>query len=132
MPTKTAEKAPAKPRGKRKTAADKRVDAKVEELASLIQNLDGLNLALAKDMLAEYVWMVEQMEALKREVGRSGVVLVTERGGENNRHEVLEESKYFIAYQRLVPKVIATASAIKKFCKDNAQEAVETDEFAEF
>ena len=58
MPTKTAEKAPAKPRAKRKTAADKRVDAKVEELASLIQNLDGLNLALAKDMLAEYVWMV--------------------------------------------------------------------------
>ena len=113
-------------------AKRKQTTARVDELAAMIQNLDGLNLALAKDMLAEYVWMVGQMESLKAKVEETGIVHEVERGGENNRHVVQEESKHFIAYQRLVPKVIATAGAIKKFCKDNAQEAVETDEFANF
>lgn len=102
---------------------------KVEELAALIQNLDGLNYELAKDMLEEYVWMTGQMESLKREVEKSGVIIKVEKGGENNRHTVFEESRYFIAYQRLVPKTIATATAIKRFCKDNAQEIPEDDGF---
>lgn len=113
---------------RKKDANEKRV----EELAAMVSNLDGLNLALAKDMLAEYVWMVDQMRQLKAEVDCRGVVEVTVRGGENNRHEVKEESKYFIAYQRLVTKAIATAAAIKKFCKDNEKESMATDEFADF
>lgn len=109
--------------------AAKTKNKRVEELAALIQNLDGLNFELAKDMLSEYVWMLGKMEALKAEVEKSGVVVQVEKGGENNRHIAYEESKYFTAYQRLVPKAIATASAIKKFCKDNAQEVPEDDGF---
>lgn len=107
-------------------------DARVEELAALVDTLTGLNLELARDMLREYVFMIDTMADLKEHVEREGVVVVTERGGENNRHDVKEESRYFVAYQRLVPKAIATAQAIKKFCKDNAQEAPERDEFDEF
>lgn len=109
----------------------KKKDGRVEELAALISNLDGLNLALAKDMLEEYVWMLDQMDELKAMVDTYGIVEVTERGGSGNRHEVKEESKYFIAYQRLVTKTIAVASAIKKFCKDNEREVPEDDGFDE-
>lgn len=115
----------------RLTKAKKKTDPRVEELVSLISNLDGLNLELAKDMLKEYCWMLEQMDQLKSLVDAYGVVEVTERGGAGNRHEVKEESKYFLAYQRLVPKTIAVASAIKKFCKDNEREVPEDDGFDE-
>lgn len=98
----------------------------------MVTTLDGLNLALAHDMLEEYSWMVVQMQDLKAEVNAHGVVEVVVTGGENNRHERKEESKHFIAYQRLVPKVIATASAIKKFVKDNEKESVATDEFEDW
>lgn len=107
-------------------------DARVEELAALVDTLTGLNLELARDMLREYVFMIDTMANLKAHVEREGVVVVTERGGENNRHDVKEESRYFVAYQRLVPKAIATAQAIKKFCKDNEKESVAFDEFADF
>lgn len=113
-------------------ARKKKAPGRVDELAELVSGLDGLNYELARDMLSEYVWMVEQMGGLKTTVEREGIVKMVYRGGADNVRECEEESKHFIAYQRLVPKVIATASAIKKFCKDNATESVTEDEFDAF
>lgn len=107
-------------------------DARVNELTELVDGLSGLNLEMARDMLRQYVFMVDQLDSLAERVAREGVVKVVERGGAENRHEVEEENKYFTAYGRLVPKAVQTAAAIKKFCKDNAAEAPEHDEFDDF
>lgn len=109
----------------------KRDTKRVDELAALVDNLNGLNYELARDMLTEYVWIVDQMAQLKATVEKEGIVKVTYRGA-NNQNEIEEESKYFIAYQRLVTKSIQVAAQIKKFCKDNSTESTETDEFDEF
>lgn len=114
---------------KRKTTFN--ADKRVKELADLVDNLNGLNYELAKDMLTEYVWIMKQMDNLKVTVEKEGIVKVIYRGA-NNQNECEEESKYFIAYQRLVTKAIAVAAAIKKFCKDNAVEDTASDEFDEF
>lgn len=105
---------------------------KLAALTSQVENLDGLNHELACDMLAEYAWMIQKMGELKQVMEREGIVREVERGGENNRHLVQEESKHFTAYGKLVSKAVSTAGAIKRFVRDNSTEAVETDEFANF
>lgn len=108
------------------------VDKKLASLTAKVENLDGLNYELACDMLAEYAWMLKKMGELKEVMEREGIVREVERGGENNRHLVQEESKHFTAYGKLASKAVSTAGAIKRFCRDNATEAVDTDEFANF
>ena len=76
-------------------------DARVEELAALVDTLTGLNLELARDMLREYVFMIDTMADLKAHVEREGVVVPRMLQLSNDAH--LYAARLPTAYQNEIP-----------------------------
>ena len=76
---------------RRRTKAQRDKDAelkagKLSDLREQVSKLDGLRRLMADDLLAAYVEVYSDYEALNETLARDGLLVDVERGGENNRH----------------------------------------------
>lgn len=104
---------------------------RIQRLRDESAKLSGFDKALLDDLLVEYDALAAMVESLRMDVERNGVMIVTEKGGANNRHDVLAENPAFTAYQKAIGRLGDLAKKISDFAK-RSDEDVEEDELASF
>ena len=78
---------------------------RIKRLREESSKLTGFDKALMDDLLKEYDALASMVEKLRADVDRNGVMVVVERGGANNRHEVMAENPAFTAYQKAIGRL---------------------------
>jgi phage terminase small subunit len=98
---------------------------RIRRLRNESDKLSGFDKALLDDLLVEYDALAAMVEKLRSDVDRNGVMVVVERGGANNRHEVMAENPAFTAYQKAIGRLGDLAKKISDFAKRSDEVASE-------
>lgn len=110
-----------------------KIAAKRKKLESQIQDLDGIDLVFATDLLQEYSRTYEMVMVLGEELSREGVLVEVEKGGANNRHVEKVENPAFATYYKATQRLTDLARKISLFVKQGKEEGDdEEDELSAF
>ena len=113
---------------KKTTSESKRI----QRLRDEAENLTGFDKALLEDLLVEYDALANMTEDLRDDVQEHGVMIPIEKGGANNRHEVMAENPAFTAYQKAIGRLGDLAKKISDFAKRSDIAVGEDDDFDKF
>lgn len=105
---------------------------RIQRLRDEAENLTGFDKALLEDLLVEYDALANMTEDLRHDVQEHGVMIPMEKGGANNRHEVMAENPAFTAYQKAIGRLGDLAKKISDFAKRSDSMPAEEDELASF
>ena len=100
---------------------------RIKRLREESSKLTGFDKALMDDLLQEYDALASMVEKLRDDVDRNGVMVVVERGGANNRHEVRAENPAFTAYQKAIGRLGDLAKKLSDFAKRSDEDADEDE-----
>lgn len=120
---------------RRRTKAQRDRDAelkagKLSDLREQVSKLDGLRRLMADDLLAAYVEVYSDYEALNETLARDGLLVDVERGGENNRHVERVKHPGFDMRRNCIAQMADLANKITRFVREEGAEP--EDEFDEF
>lgn len=119
-------------RSQRKLNGNK-IAAKRKKLENQIQDLDGIDLTFATDLLQEYSRTYEMVMVLGEELSREGVLIEVEKGGKDNRHTEKVENPAFATYYKATQRLTDLARKISTFVKQGKEDGEdEEDELAAF
>ena len=90
---------------------------RLKRLKKESSNLSGFDKAIMDGLLVEYDALAGMVETLRDDVNRNGVMIATEKGAANNRHEVMAENPAFTAYQKAIGRLGDLAKKISDFAK---------------
>lgn len=117
-------------RGKAPTAKRDPYAEKLESMSALVDGMSGVCKPLAEDLLAAYVRVFRDYEALNRTLERDGLLIEVEKGAASNRHSECVKHPAFDMRRNTINQMADLANKIKRFVKDD--EGVAEDEFDAF
>lgn len=119
------------PRSQRKLNGNK-IASKRESLSKQLENLDGIDLNFANDLLQEYARTYEMVITLGDELSREGVMIEVEKGGKDNRHTEKVENPAFSTYYKATQRLTDLARKISLFVKQGKDNDEEDDDLVAF
>lgn len=110
------------------------VDArgKAEEMADELEGLDGIDLAFANDLLAEYARTFSIVQELGATIQREGVMVEVEKGGKDNRHVERVENPAFATYCKGLARLSDLATKTSRFVHQGGGDGEEEDPLLAF
>ena len=103
---------------------------KLKDMSRLVADMKGVCKPMAEDLLETYVNIYQDYVYLTELMACEGLLIEVEKGGENNRHIVLEKHPAFDMRRNTINQMADLANKIKRFVKDD--EGVVEDEFDAF
>lgn len=104
---------------------------KLAELRVLVDGMDGLDRAMAEDLLWAYVQLWEDVQALSAQLDRDGLFIEVEKGGAGNRHVEKVKHPAFDMRHKATAQLADLANKIRRFVA-LSDEGRNDDEFTEF
>lgn len=109
---------------------------KLAELQALVSDMDGLDRAMADDLLQAYVRLLGDVQELSAKLEADGLIMECERGCATNRHIELVKNPAFDMRHKATSQLADLAMKIRKFVtlarKEGPSEDEEPDEFTAF
>ncbi len=108
-----------------KEDVSKRVDSLKGELP--IDEMEGIDLVFATDLLTEYAGLVEMSISCRESIERDGILIEEPRGGKENRSMRKVENPAFGTYYKCIARMGDLATKTSKFMKQAVQKIEEED-----
>ena len=106
-------------------------EAKLTELRCMVEGMDGLDRAMAEDLLWAYVELWGDVRELSAQLARDGLLIEVEKGGAGNRHIELVKNPAFDMRHKATAQLADLAAKIRRFVTLSGVDN-DRDEFTEF
>lgn len=113
---------------------NKSVEARLEMLNGElpVDELDGLDLVFAKDLLREYAGLTEMAVSLRNAIERDGILVEKITGAKDNRRVQMVENSAFGTYYKVTSRMGDLANKTSQFIKKAVSKEVEQEEVDDF
>lgn len=110
-------------------AKDEERDAKLAELEELVGDMDGLDRAMAEDLLWSYTQLWHDVHEIQESLDTEGLFIEVEKGGAGNRHVERVKNPAFDMRYKAIAQQADLANKIKRFVASGTKDVDELTEF---
>lgn len=112
---------------------NKSVEARLETLKGElpIEDMDGIDLVFATDLLREYAGLTEMAVSLRNAIERDGILIEKTTGAKDNRKIQQVENPAFATYYKVTSRMGDLANKTSQFMKRAVAKEIEQGEMDE-
>lgn len=112
---------------------NKSVEARLETLKGElpIEEMDGIDLVFATDLLREYAGLTEMAVSLRNAIERDGILVEKITGAKDNRRVQMVENSAFGTYYKVTSRMGDLANKTSQFMKRAVAKEIEQEEIDE-
>lgn len=104
---------------------------KLAEMKALVADMEGVDRAMADDLLWAYVEVWEDVQELTARLDKEGLLIEVEKGGTGNRHMELVKNPAYDMRHKSVAQLADLANKIRRFVSLSGVKE-QDDEFTAF